>query len=205
MHTTTHRGHTDLNPKLLTNSYGRASIHAVRWSSSLESSSGSGTTEGSKRDGRLAVTFNILWNFLYGIADQAKYQRAHRLLNNLNNNPLITSASRHIHGFLGKTADRFKQVLSKGTPATEGIDAISRDTYTCMRRALDQVLQLNAAAADGRGRLDPAQFSNLPLDDMAKAREEESQQGRPLLSTTCPPRLRSPRSRSTGSSRPSRR
>ena len=135
-----------------------------------------------KRDGRKVTTINALWNFLHGIADQAKYHRAHTLVHSLNNNPLVISTKQHIHGFLGKTAERFKQLLSSKTHATEGTDPISRDVYIRTRRAMDDVMRLIATA--GAGRLDPAQFPNLPWDEMAKDKAEESEQGYESLASS---------------------
>ena len=135
-----------------------------------------------KRDGRKATTINTLWNFLHGIADQAKYHRAHTIVHSLNNNPLVAATKQHIHGFLGKTAERFKQLLSSNTHATDGTDPISRDVYIRTRRAMDDVKRLIATA--GAGRLEPAQFPNLPWDEMAKDRAEESKQGYESLASS---------------------
>ena len=135
-----------------------------------------------KRDGRKATTINTLWNFLHGIADQAKYHRAHEIVHSLNNNPLVVSTKQHIHGFLGKTAERFTQLLSSKTHATDGTDPISRDVYIRTRRSMDDVTRLIATA--GAGRLDAAQFPNLPWDEMARDEAEEIKQGYESLASS---------------------
>ena len=134
-----------------------------------------------KRDGSRATTLNVLWNFLYSVADRDKFQRAHRLISRLNTDSTVQKAAQHLHNFIGNAAEHFKRITPTGKSAA-AMAAINRDMYHRLRRSLDEIMQLIAAAADGR--LDPSKFGSLPWPEMDQAREDEARQGYEPLVTS---------------------